>query len=328
MDPVRIKPPLMSGIFTRMGIYLIAGVFFIIGITVSPNFLTRQNILNIFWGVSILGLVACGMGFVTYSGHFADLSVPAIVAFSGNIAISFLKMGLFPALLLGLAAGMIIGVLNGVIVGYLRANPILWTIAVQIFMEGLQRFLWGNLQIYPDSEPGTPGSIFIRLFGMSVLGIPIPIIIMIVLFVIFQVVMKRTKFGMQTKLIGSSYLAAKYSGINVRGTVFFVFLISSFTSSIAGIFMSSMSGIGAFYLGEGYDFRALTAIVIGGVMLNGGMGNMIGVLGGVLTIGIIVNIMTFLSMKFYQQNIVTGLIFIIVVWVNTGLQRKKGRIGE
>jgi len=315
-------------IVDKAGIYLVTLLFLILGIFISPNFLTGQNIMNIVLGVSILGLVAAGMSFVTYSGHFADLSVPAIIAFSGNIAITTLRFGIVPALILGIAAGMLIGVVNGIVIGYLRAHPILWTISVQVLMEGLQRFMWGNQQIYPNREPGSPGSIFIQLFGIKVIGIPVIVMIMLLLFLIFDFILRRTSFGMQIRLIGSSYDVAKYSGVNTKKIVFSCFLISSFTSAIAGIFMSSMNQLGAFYLGEGYDFRTVTAIVIGGIALTGGRGSMAGVFGGVLTMGLLVNILTFLSMKFYQQIIITGLIFIAVVWFNTWQARKMGRDDE
>jgi ribose/xylose/arabinose/galactoside ABC-type transport system permease subunit len=324
----RGRSTLVREAFASSGIFIVAIVIFLIGSILHKNFLTVQNVMNIVWGVSILGLAASGMTFVTYSGHMADLTLPAIISASGNIAITNLQLGLAPALLLGLATGLAIGVLNGLVVGYLRANPILWTLAVNIFMNGLQRLLWGNTQHYPGMRSGTAGQVFVRLFGTSVLGIPISVIIMIALFLAFQIIMKRSHFGMQIKMIGSSYDAAKYSGIAVKKITMLCFVISSLTTAIAGIFMSSMAGIGAFYLGDGYDFRALTAIVIGGVMLTGGRGNMIGVLGGVLTIGVILNLLSFIGLKFYQQNIVSGLIFILVVWLNSIQQRRRGRASE
>ncbi len=324
----RSRPPVLRDVLGSGVIFIAAIAIFFVGTILHRNFLTTQNVMNIVWGVSILGLAASGMTFVTYSGHMADLTLPAIISASGNVAITNLHLGLVPALLLGLATGLAIGVLNGLVVGYLRANPILWTLAVNIFMNGLQRLLWGNTQHYPGMRSGAAGQVFIRLFGTSVLGIPISVILMVILFAVFQFVMKRSRFGIHVKMIGSSYEAARFSGIAVQRTTFLCFLICSFTTAIAGIFMSSMAGIGAFYLGDGYDFRALTAIVIGGVALTGGRGNMAGVLGGVLTIGVILNLLSFMGLKFYQQNIVSGLIFILVVWLNAIQQRRGGRTSE
>jgi len=91
------------------------------------------------------------------------------------------------------------------------------------------------------------------------------------------------------------------------------FLAAAFCASIAGIFITSLNKLGVFYLGRGYDFKAVTAVVIGGMMLSGGRGSMPGVLGGVLVIGLLANIMTFMGINTFQQNIVTGAIFIAVV---------------
>lgn len=308
---------ILNYIVNRVGIFLVALVVFIAGSIIYPQFLTAQNIVSILWTVSILGLAASGVAFVTYSGHFADLSVVAIIAFSGNITITALPLGLFPALVCGLVAGVAIGLINGLIIGQLRANPILWTLAITIAMEGIQRVLWGNMPIYPNMDAGTAGETFISLFGKRVLGIPIPIILMIVTYLFFHILWKKTSFGMQIKYLGESYEAARLSGINVKRNVLLVFMISSLTSSIAGIFMASMGAVGGYYVGLGYDFRALTAVVLGGVMLDGARGSMIGVMGGVITIGAVTCLLTFLGMKFFQQGMITGMIFIVIVWFFT-----------
>ena len=103
------------------------------------------------------------------------------------------------------------------------------------------------------------------------------------------------------------------------------FLAAAFCASIAGIFITSLNKLGVFYLGKGYDFKAVTAVVIGGMMLSGGRGNMLGVLGGVLVIGLLANIMTFMGINTFQQNIVTGAIFIAVVGLGQYRLRKRGK---
>lgn len=319
---------ILDYILNRFGVFLLALGVFICGSIIFPSFRSAVNIVSILWAMSILGLVASGMGFVTYSGHYADLSVVATIAFSGNIAITALPLGLFPALVIGSAAGVGIGVVNGLVIGRLRANPILWTLAVTIVMEGIQRALWGNMPIYPNLESGTAGAIFVSLFGKNLLGVPIPIIVMIAAYLIAHILMTRTSFGKQITYLGASYEAARLSGINLKRNVLLVFVISAFSSSVAGIFMASMTGMGLYYVGQGYDFRALTAVVIGGVMLEGAKGSMIGAMGGVLVIGVITSLLTFLGMKFFQQAMITGMIFIAVVWLVSSRQARRGNNGS
>ena len=138
-------------------------VLVLVGMLVSDEFLTTRNLLNVLDSVALLGIVAAGMAFVTYSGHMADLSLPAVMAFAGIVCVACLPLGLGPALALGLLAGVAIGAMNGLVVGRFNANPILWTLAVAFFMEGFMRFTWSNNQIYPSTEPGTSGAAFISV---------------------------------------------------------------------------------------------------------------------------------------------------------------------
>lgn len=307
--------------FERLGIYAVAVALLVAGMFVSPDFLTGENLLNVLASVALLGIVAAGMAFVTYSGNMADLSVPSIMAFSGIIAVASLPLGLPVALALGMLAGMAVGAMNGLVVGRFQANPILWTLSVAFFMEGFMRFAWSNNQVYPDTAPGTSGGAFIGLFRLGIGPAPLVVILMLLLFPLAHLIMTRTRFGRESQLVGSSRAAARSSGIRVSRVVFISFMIAAFAASLAGIFLTSMNKLGVFYLGQGYDFKAVTAVVLGGVMLSGGRGRMSGVLGGVLVIGLLSNILQFLGVTAFRQNIVTGMVFIAVV----GLQQYRLR---
>ncbi len=320
-----VRRSTLLSVLETTGIYVVASVLILVGISVSPDFLTADNFLNILSGVALLGIVASGMAFITYSGNMADLSLPAIMAFSGIITVAALPLGLPAALALGLLAGLTVGVMNGLVVGTLNANPILWTLAVAFFMEGFMRFTWSNSQIYPDTEDGSPGAAFIELFRIQIGPIPLVVAVMLLLFVLAHLVMTRTRSGRASKLVGSSRAAARVSGIRVPRVVLLNFLAASLAASIAGIFITSVNKLGVFYLGQGYDFKSVTAVVIGGVMLSGGRGHMPGVLGGVLVIGLLTNIMTFLGITAFRQNIVTGIVFITVVGLHQYQLRARGK---
>lgn len=315
----------LSSIFDRIGIFLPVILLLITGCMVSDKFFTAGNFLNILNAIALLGIVATGMAFVTHSGSMADLSIPSIMAFSGIITVAALPLGLFAAIVLGICAGLAIGALNGFVVGRFNANPILWTLAVAFFMEGFMRFTWSNNQVYPDIEPGTAGAAFINIFRINIGPVPLIVAVMLAMFVIGHLVLTRTRFGIESKLTGSSRPAAKTTGINVPRVVMMNFLAAAFCASIGGVFITSMNKLGVFYLGIGYDFKAVTAVVIGGMMLSGGRGNMLGVFGGVMVIGLLTNIMTFIGINTFQQNIVTGGIFIAVVGLGQYHLRKRGK---
>ncbi len=315
------------------GIYAIAILFLALGMALQAagiinNFFSSQNLINIVDAVALLGIVASGMAFVTYSGHYADLSVPTTMALTGIVGIELLKFGFIPALIGALIAGMIIGLINALVVGRYKANPIIWTLAMSYVTMGVIRFVWVNKQIYPDMI--TDDEVAISLFDniyryrfFNVLGMPV--ILLIVMIVIMQFLLTRTKFGAQLKMTGSARRVAKFTGINVERIIGAAFMLSAFAATVAGLTITSLSRVGAWYNGAGYDFKAVTAIVIGGMTLNGGRGTIVGVLGGALVIGLMNNIMTLLGVGTFSQDMIRGAIFIIVVGINAKSLRSLGR---
>ncbi len=276
----------------------------------------------------MLGIVAAGMAFVTYSGHFADMSVPTTMALTGIVSVELLSYGFLPAMLAALLVGLLIGVINGIVIGRFKANPIIWTLAMNYVTMGVIRFVWVNKQIYPDMK--TDDALTLALFdGIFRLrfwnAIGLPVVIMLVLVVIGHFVMTRTTFGAQLKLTGSARRTARFSGINVERIVAIAFIIAAFTATIGGLTVTSLSRVGAWYNGAGYDFRAVTAIVIGGMTLAGGRGTFIGVIGGAFVIGLMNNIMTLLGIGTFSQDMIRGAIFIAVVGINAKSLRSLGR---
>ena len=303
----------------KSGIYMAAALLFLMGMFVSPHFLSTGNLMNILRAVSLLGIASAGMSFVVYTGYMCDLSVPTYMAFSGIIAVATLPLGFIPAIVLGIMAGMAVGAMNGIVIGRLRANPILWTLAVVYFMEGFMRFVWSSSQLYPDQileQKGLDTRIaeqFVGIFRFSLGSVPLSVIIMLLLFLASHLILTRTGLGQKLRLLGSSHNVSEFTGINTARYTLYAFLLTSFFSSIAGIFITSMNKMGVFYLGQGYDFKAVTAVVLGGMMQSGGIGTIRGVMGGVLVIGLLSNILTLMGINYFQQNIITGIIFISVI---------------
>jgi ribose/xylose/arabinose/galactoside ABC-type transport system permease subunit len=222
-------------------------------------------------------------------------------------------------------AGVSVGLVNGLVIGYLRVNPIIWTLAMSSVLDGFLRWAYGGTQIYPD--PNNPaGMLFLNLYSLNIFGaIPLIVLILAVLVILGYFVMNMTGYGAKLKLTGSSYQVAEMTGINVRRVIASAFVISAVAASVGGILLASLNKVGAPYLGKDYDFMAVTAVVVGGMTLAGGRGSVPGVLGGVLVIGLIRNIMTLLGMSTFSQDIIQGVVFILVVGMNSYYLRRSGR---
>ena len=323
----------INKIIQSVGIYGVTVLFIILGIIlqisgVIKNFLTTQNMINIIDAVSMLGIVAVGMAFVTYSGHYADLSVPTTMALTGIIGVEMLRFGFWPAILIAFCTGLIIGIINAIAIGKLKANPIIWTLALNFVSMGIIRFVWVNKQIYPDMKADTVAAseMFDNIFRYRFFDkISLPLVMFIFLVIIGHFLLKYTKFGVQLKITGSASKAARFSGINTEKIIGLAFVICALTATLGGLTITSLSRVGAWYNGVGYDFKAVTAVVIGGMTLSGGRGTIIGVLGGVLIIGVMNNIMTLLGIGTFSQDMIRGAIFIIVVGLNAKSLRSAGR---
>lgn len=323
----------VNKVFITIGVYLIAIVLVLLGIVLQltgaiDHFLTGQNMLNIIDAVSMLGIVAVGMAFVTYSGHYADLSVPTTMALTGIVAVEMLQFGFWPAIISAFIVGFIIGLINAVAIGKFKANPIIFTLAINYVSMGVIRLVWVNKQIYPDVKAATirASEMFDAIFRYRFFEkIALPMVMMLILVIVLQFVIRKTKFGVQLKMTGAARKPAKFSGVNVELVIGIAFIICALTATIGGLTVTSLSRVGAWYNGEGYDFRAVTAVVIGGVTLAGGRGSIIGVLGGVIVIGILNNILTLLGVGTFSQDMIRGAIFIIVVFINAQSLRRMGR---
>ena len=323
----------VNRVFITIGVYLVALLLMVLGIIlqltgVINNFLTGQNLLNIVDAISMLGIVATGMAFVTYSGHYADLSVPTTMALTGIVAVQMIKYGFVAAVASAFVVGFLVGLINALAVGKFRANPIIWTLAVNYVSMGVIRLVWVNKQIYPDMMASSvrASEMFDAIYRYRFFDkIALPMVMMLFLVILLQFVLRKTKFGVQLKMTGAARVPARFSGVNTEMVIGIAFIICALTATIGGLTVTSLSRVGAWYNGEGYDFRAVTAVVIGGITLAGGRGSIIGVLGGVLVIGILNNIMTLLGIGTFSQDMIRGAIFIIVVFINARSLRRMGR---
>lgn len=304
----------------KFGTYMIVLFLLIAGCLVSDKFLSLTNLVNILDAVSYLGILASGMALVTYCGQSVDLSTPSTIAVASFVSVLTLKFGMFPMLFCTLASGVLIGALNGLVIGKFRINTVVWTLAMSFVFAGLIRVVFGSANIYP--KEGNV-ELFEQISRYRVFGfIPLGVIVMVLLMAVLHIFISRSRIGRQFKLVGCSEEVAKYSGINVLKIIVLSFVGSGIAAAVTGLFIASLSISACYNYGTGYEFRAITAVVLSGMVLDGGRGSIAGVFGGVLAIGLLNNIMTLLGLNSFLQNVVTGIVFIVIVWFTNYTTKK------
>jgi len=307
------------------GVYLFVALLLALGRVLSPDFLSADSLLQVVRDVSILGIVAVGVSFVTVSGHFVDLSIPATMAVAGIVAVALLPSGLVVALIAALAVGALLGLINGAVIGYLRLNPIIWTLAALAVFDGTTRWAYGGKWIYADKETGA-GALFSQVYRGNVLGVvPIAVLLFAIAAALSYLLLQHTVFGKRLTLTGAAYDTARLTGVPVRRMVMLAFIWSGLLAALAGTIKTSLNMYGDVEIGATYDFQAITAVVLGGMALAGGRGTVAGVIGGVLAIGLLGRILPLIpGVGQDQQLAIRGVLFVIIVALSSYFMRKAG----
>ncbi len=284
----------------------------------SRNFMAVGNLLNIVLQVSITAVLAFGMTYVLLLGEI-DLSVGATVALTGTVAALGLEHGLWLWIVLPLAllAGLALGAINGVLSSLLSIPSFIVTLATMGVFRGLAYILSAGVPITVENER------FVRLGNGSLLSVPLPIWTLLVLFVANQFILSKTVFGRKVYLAGGNPEAALYSGVNVRGLRTLIFMLSGLMAGISGVLLTARLYSAQPNAGMGYELDAIAAAALGGTSLSGGYGTVTGTLVGALIIGVINNGMNLLSVPYFYQLIVKGLVILAAVGID--VQSKKHR---
>ena len=332
LDTRKTKINPFALVFNKLGIYVVVVGLILLGMLVSKGqFFASSNIQSILEAVALQGMVAAGLTFVVYSGNMNDMSLPMTMAFAGMMTSQFINLSFPVSALIGILTGVVIGLINGFMIGKLRANPVIWTWGFNLLLSGIVRVTWGGKQVYADSVAKSEfavkqANLFYAISRTYIGGIiSVMAIAMIVMFVIAYFIHSKTAFGHKLRIVGTSYDVAKFSGINCPKVVTTAYVINGIFASVGGIFYAALRKIASYENGTGYDFSCLTAVLLGGVLLSGGKGNMVGVFGGVLAYGILNNILSWIGLGTYEKYLVQGIVFLFIVWLNTYSNRKLGK---
>ncbi|QBP42654.1 ABC transporter permease [Paenisporosarcina antarctica] len=309
----------IGNIYKKYGTFIVLLVLVLIISFMNPKFLSMYNILNIFRQVSINGLIAFGMTFVILTGGI-DLSVGAILGLSGMILGLLIASGTpdiiaIPAVLI---IGALLGLFNGFFISKVKLQAFIVTLATMTMFRGVT-------MIMSDGIPAmgiTANSPILDFFSQgSVMGIPFPMIIFIVVLIILLIVLQNTVFGRGVYAIGGNEEVARLSSMPTNRIKTMVYVISGAMSALAGVILTSRLSSSQPTAGMGFELDAIAAVVIGGTSLAGGKGRLFGTFIGVLIIGVLNNGLNIIGVSAFFQQFIKGLVILLAVL----LDRKSAR---
>ena len=273
-----------------------------------PNFATWINMKGLGLAISLVGTVACGMVFCLACGDL-DLSVGSVVACAGVVTAWILRAtdSITLGILGGLASGAFFGALNGFFIAIMKNNALIVTLANMQIARGAAYTICGGIPI------GILNEHFYLLGDSDIFGVPTPIILTVICFIVFGFLLSQTVFGRNTLSIGGNEEAARLAGVNVVKTKILIFTMTGTIAAFAGIVLTSRLTSGQPMNAMGLELSAISACVLGGVSLKGGIGRMPTVVAGVLILGTVENAMNLLNISSFTQYIVRGIILLAAI---------------
>lgn len=294
--------------FNKYGVLMAFIIIFVASALLSPTFLRVSNLLNVLRQISIIGILAVGMTCVIVSGGI-DLSIAAIIALVTVLVADTLRAyGSVPAIGVGLLVGLFFGLVNGLGVTFGRMPPFIMTLGTTSMASGLAF-------IYSKGTPIMIDGDFLEIGNGFLFRIPLPAVYYVAILVIVGLVLRYTIFGRFIYSIGSNLEATRLSGVNVSWTLIKVYMISGLLAAVGGIIYASQLGIGQPIAGTGYEIKAITAVIVGGASMTGGIGTLFGTFLGTAIIGILGNIMNLTGVNPFVQTFLTGAILILAVLI-------------
>ncbi len=298
--------PQMDKTLQQYGLLVAFAVICTILSLLSPAFLTAQNAINVLRQISINAVLAIGVTYVILTGGI-DLSLGSVVALTGVLAATFAHPGVHPLIVsitAGLLGGVFIGAVNGWVITRFRVAPFIVTLGMMTIARG------AALMVSKGRPVSNLSASFNFIGNGSLLGIPVPIIILAGVFLVSYFLLRKTTLGRYIYAVGGNEEAARASGINTHRIKVVCYSICAGLAGLAGIVQASRITTGQPNAGISYELDAIAAVVIGGTSLSGGIGSVTGTLLGALLIGTLNNGLDLLNVSSYYQQVIKGVIII------------------
>ncbi|QKZ05211.1 L-arabinose ABC transporter permease AraH [Pseudomonas eucalypticola] len=291
------------------------GIFLLCTLVID-NFLSPMNMRGLGLAISTTGIAACTMLYCLASGHF-DLSVGSVIACAGVIAAVVMRdtNSVFLGVSAALGMGLIVGLINGIVIAKLRINALIATLATMQIVRGLA-YIFSN-----GKAVGVMNEGFYVFGNGQVMGVPVPILITLFCFIFFGWLLNYTTYGRNTMAIGGNQEAARLAGVHVDRTKIIIFAVHGLVGALAGVVLASRMTSGQPMVGQGFELTVISACVLGGVSLSGGIGMIRHVIAGVLILAIIENAMNLKNIDTFYQYVIRGTILLIAVIIDRLKQR-------
>ena len=303
-----------------LGLFVVLILMCVVVTILMPGFLTGNNLLNILTAASLSGLIAIGESYLIIAGQI-DLTPGAIAAFAGVFSALLAQRGM-PILLIILitvAVGALFGAVSAFQVNALKIQPFIATLAVMSIARGLAYIICAGKPVFISHNT------YIKIGITRILGIPLPVIILVVMFLVWGVALSKTRFGRNVYAVGGNPAAARLAGINADAVKRGLFILSSCLASLGGIILASRMNTGQPGAASDVDFDAITASVLGGIAMTGGTGSLSGTFLGVLILQGFNNGLLLLNVSTFWQDVARGLLMMFALTFD--FYRKQRREG-
>ena len=284
-------------------------VLSLFAIFIGGSFFSLNNILNIIRQTAVVSMIAVTMTFVIAIGEI-DLSVGSTIGLSGLMAALVLQStdNIPLAILAALAVGLVVGLINGLLIVALNLPSFLVTLGMQMVLVGTSMWITNTTAIPIGNTT------FTFIFGGGSIGkLPLLLLWVLITGAVGYIVLNRTPYGKKVLAVGGHATSARYSGINVKKIVVYVFVYSSLMAALGGMLYAGRMSSGRYTFGDGLELDAIASVILGGTSMAGGNGSIVGAIIGSLLIGTINNGLMFFGLSTAQQTVAKGAIIILSV---------------
>jgi len=299
--------------------------------TQSKYFLTSQNMGDVIRSVCVVTLMAIGVTFSATTGGF-DISVGSITGFATVLSAAMMvwwDMPLFLVILVPMIMGIAIGLWNALLIEKFKIPDILATMASMFIFEGVLITFTKGYSIFTnmtmqngEKAPGKFNETFIAIGQGDILGIPNPVIIVVVLIIICHIFLNYTKYGRLLYMTGGNKEAARLSGVSVIKYRVLSYALSGLFAALGGVLLAARIGSGEVNAGASLLMDAIAASYIGYSVLGQGKPNMIGTFAGAVLMGILLNGLTMMNVPYYEQGIIKGAVLVLALTMTYATKKK------